>query len=191
MGRYAPWLVPVGDDGEDAWLVAVGPGQSLAVDCDEAIAEEVIRGITTALRTLPWAEELSVELLGLDPPPVTEHCYQMAASSVAALLDLAAEPPSPRNAQAAGSWRREPLIVTRSAHETAPLPDRVTAMAGVIRPGTHGSMRLCIDEAGARLVPVGVSLNVPRPDDAANSLIERLLARAASIPLLTVLSRRE
>jgi hypothetical protein len=187
VGRYAPWLVPVGDDGEDAWLVAVGPGQSLAVDSDEVTAEEVIRGITTALRTLPWAEELSVELLGVDPPPVTEHCYQMASSSTAALLDLAADPPSPRNAQAAGSWRREPLIVTRSAHETAPLPDRVTAMAGVIRPGRHGTVRLCLDQAGARLVPVGVSLNVPRPNEAARSLIERLLARAASIPLLNAL----
>jgi DNA-binding SARP family transcriptional activator len=187
VGRYAPWLVPVGDDGEDAWLVAVGPGQSLAVDCDEVTAEEVIRGITTALRTLPWAEELSVELLGVDPPPVTEHCYQMASSSTAALLDLAGDPPSPRNAQAAGSWRREPMIVTRSAHETDPLPDRVTAMAGVIRPGKHGSVRLCLDQAGARLIPVGVSLNVPRPNEAARSLIERLLARAASLPLLSPL----
>ena len=187
VGRYAPWLIPVGDDGEDAWLVAVGPGQSLAVDCDEITGEEVLRGIATALRTLPWAEELSVELLGVDPPPVTEHCYQMASSSTAALLDLAADPPSPRNAQAAVSWRREALIVTRSAHETAPLPERVTAMAGVIRPGKHGTVRLCLDQAGARLVPVGVSLNVPRPNEAASSLIERLLARAASLPLLSAL----
>jgi hypothetical protein len=187
VGRYAPWLVPVGDDGEDAWLVAVGPGQSLAIDGDEITTEEVLRGIATALRTLPWAEELSVELLGVDPPPVNEHCYQMAASSTAALLDLAADPPLPRNAQAMGAWRREMLIVAGSSQGAAPLPERVSAMAGVVRPGRHGTVRLCLDHAGARLVPVGVSLNVPRPNEAASSLIERLLARAASLPLLSAL----
>jgi len=57
----------------------------------------------------------------------------------------------------------------------------------VIRPGKQGSICLRVDKDGARLVPVGVSLNVPRPNDGANSLIERLLARAASIPLLTAL----
>jgi len=186
-GRYVPWLIPVGDDGEDAWLVAVGPGQSLAIDADESTAGEILRGITTALRTLPWAEELSVELLGLEPPPVTEHCYQMAASSTATLADQAADPPSSRHAEEAASWRREPLIVTRFSEEAAPLPKHVTAMAGVVRPGKLGTVRLLVDHAGARLVPVGVSLNVPRPDDDANSLIERLLSRAASMPLLTSL----
>jgi len=58
-------------------------------------------------------------------------------------------------------------------------------MAGVIRPGKHGTVRLCLDQDGARLVPVGVSLNVPRPNEAAHSLVERLLARAASLPLLS------
>jgi DNA-binding SARP family transcriptional activator len=187
VGRYAPWLIPVGDDGEDAWLVAVGPAQSLAIDCDETTEAEVLRGITTALRTLPWAEELSVELLGLEPPPVAENCYQMAASSIAALVDLAADPPSARAGEPPATWRREPLIVTRSSDVASPLPERVTATAGVIRPGKQGSICLCIDKHGARLVPIGVSLNVPRPNDEANSLIERLLARAASIPLLTVL----
>jgi DNA-binding SARP family transcriptional activator len=187
VGRYAPWLIPVGDDGEDAWLVAVGPAQSLAIDCDETTAAEVLGGITTALRTLPWAEELSVELIGLEPPPVAENCYQMAASSTAALVDLAADPPAPRAAQPAGAWRREPLIVTRSSHDQSPLPERVTATAGVIRPGARGSIRLRIDTDGARLVPVGVTLHVPRPNEDASSLIERLLARAGSIPLLTEL----
>src|SRR5665213_3283376 len=75
----------------------------------------------------------------------------------------------------------------RSSEVSAPLPNQVTAMAGVIRPGKLGTVRLLVDHAGARLVPVGVSLNVPRPDDDANSLIERLLSRAASMPLLTSL----
>jgi hypothetical protein len=187
VGRYLPWLVPVGDDGSDAWLVAVGPSQSLIVDAEMATAVEVLRGITTALRTLPWAEELSVELLGLEPPPVSENCYQMAASSVTALVDLAADPPPPRTAEPLALWRREPLVVSNATEATRPIPEHVAATVGVIRPGTQGAMRLRIDDDGARLTPVGVSLNAPRPNDAADALIERLLARATSIPVLTAL----
>lgn len=187
FGRMIPSLVPIGDDSEHCYLVAVSPGQSLTIDADRETADEIVRGITTGLRTLPWAEELHVELMDLAPPPAGEHCYQMAHSSAAALAELAADPPPPRHPLHSPSWRREPLILTSAYSEDGVVIPSVAAVAGVIQLGTTGTVRLHVDASRARLEPFGIDVRVPRPSSIAADLIERLFERASAIPLLTQL----
>lgn len=182
VGRMLPGLIPVGDDGENCWLAAVAPGQQLAIDASLVMTRAVLRGVTTALRTLPWAEELHIELMELAPPPMSEHCYQMTSSSAAAIADLAAARPSPRSTPSTPAWRREPLIITAADVADEVLIPAVMAVAGVIQKGKVGSTVLVVDDRGARLEPHGVELTVPHPDDTASRLIERLLARAATLP---------
>ena len=185
VGRMIPSLIPVGDDGEHCYLVAVAPGQSLTIDAPSVVAEEIVRGITTGLRTLPWAEELHVELMNLAPPPATEHCYQMAHSSAAALAELASNPPPRRHPLSSPAWRREPLIITEAFADDDVFIPAVAAVAGVIQLGTSGTARLHVDSSHAWLEPYGIELRVPRPDTVAQDLMERLFARASTVPAVT------
>jgi DNA-binding SARP family transcriptional activator len=188
FGRLIPALIPVGDDGEHCYLVAVAPGQSLTIDAPPHVAQEIVRGITTGLRTLPWAEELHVEMMDLAPPPATEHCYQMADSSAAALAELASNPPPRRHPTSSPTWRREPLIITTAFVDEGLLMPAVVAVAGVVQLGESGTARLHVEETGARLEPYGIELRVPRANAVSSDLIERLFARATSVPALTPLA---
>ena len=183
LPRYLPWLVPIGDDDDAAYLLALGPGRRLVLEGEEEAVDAALAGIVAGLRTLAWAEELEVELLGIDPPPPGEQCFQLVASSRATLEDLAVAPqPLPR-AVAVPHWRREPLVVVgRSTERDCPesVLEAVTRVAGVISPRGVGTCRLLLSADRARLEPFGISLSSPSPDAPRLRLLDRLLATVSA-----------
>ena len=125
-GRFLPSLVPLGDDEHASYLLVVGRGRRLGVDGHDALVDRTLEAIVTSLRTVPWAEQLAVELVGIDPPPADEQCYQLSSSTPAALADLATEGAPAAEPRLADRWQREPFIVVgREAND--PECERVLA----------------------------------------------------------------
>jgi DNA-binding SARP family transcriptional activator len=195
-GRIVPWLVPVGEDTDAVYLLAIGPGSHLVVEGAPAVRAAAIRGMVAGLRALPWATELAVELLGVHPPPPAERCFQLFASSVATLRQLAIRGCATDRLTVRPAWRPEPLVVALGTlnppgHDSGGLDDRllseVLAVAGVVSDRGDGTDRLVIAEDGsARLLPYGIALSTPLPTAEQSRLLDRLLASAAATVTLAV-----
>jgi len=183
LARYVPWLVPLGDDGDAVYLVALGPGRRLTLDGARRAVDAALAGITAALRTLPWADELEVELIGIDAPPPSERSFQLVASSAATLGGLAAGPGLEPRTLASPTWRREPFVIVGSGTE-AECPESVLAavgaLAGIVAPRGTGTCRLVLGESSARIEPFGVELRTPTPDATQLDLLDRLFGAASS-----------
>jgi DNA-binding SARP family transcriptional activator len=198
FGRFVPWLVPVGDDGEAVYLVALGPGRRLVVAGDRPSVRAALAGLRAALRVLPWAEELEVELIGLAAPPPDERCYQLVDSSAATLEELSRVPRAGERTTVRPLWRREPLVLIGVGTELECDEDvltRVQSVSGVIAPRGEGTVRLVLDGGSARLEPFGIALVASVPSNGQLDLLERLLAAASAgaelVPLAPELARRE
>ncbi|MCU1489130.1 MAG: rane protein [Acidimicrobiaceae bacterium] len=178
-GRFLAGLVPVGDDGEASFLVPLGAGRHLVLEGDESAKASVLAFWLVAMRTLPWAEELAVELVGCATPAAGEHCYQVASSSLAELAQLAADTPPPDRLLAV--WSRCPVVVVgrQLAAREEELLDKVRRRAGLLSVGGVGSDRLILDERGALLEPLGVALVPPRPTAGQLRMVESLLEEAS------------
>jgi len=184
LGRYVPWLVPLGDDGEAAYLLALGPGRRLGVVGAPDEVAAALRALSVALRTLPWAEELSVELLGASPPPADELCHQLAESSAPALATLGAAARRSLAERLTRSWRREPLVLVAD-ERTAPAEELLAAaarVAGVIAPGALGTEHLVVEQGTAVLEPYGLRLRHPAANERQAALADSLLAAARTRP---------
>ncbi len=183
-GRYLAGLLPVGDDGDACYLVPVGPGRRLALEGDPERVESLLAYLLVALRTLPWAEELAVELVGAEAPPPEEQCYQISASSFAELAELAEEPRRPEDERLELFWSRAPLAVVARpmCDEEEALVQRLSERIGVVTLGGEASDRLVVDAQGALLEPHGLALDAPQPTAAQLELVNALLAAATTAP---------
>jgi DNA-binding SARP family transcriptional activator len=180
-GRFLPSLVPLGDDEHASYLLVVGRGRRLGVDGDDALVDRTLEAIVTSLRTVPWAEQLAVELVGIHPPPADEQCYQLSSSTPAALADLATEGAPAAEPRLADRWQREPLIVVgREAND--PECERVLAaagtVAGIVAAGPRGTERLALEPDHAVLWPYGVALTAVTPTTGQFALLDGLFADA-------------
>ncbi len=186
-GRYLPALVPVGEDSDGCYLVPLPPGRRLAIEGETESVRAYLGALLAALRTLPWAEELTVELVGCQAPPIAEHCYQLNASSYRELQALTREPPAPID-RLEMLWAASPLIVCAEAPGTSEeaLLAQLTAHAGVISLGGAATDRLVLDAAGAFFEPLGITLEPPRPTAAQQALVDVLLADASQPAVLAM-----
>lgn len=183
-GRFAPALIPVGDDVLASYLVPVTRGRRLAISGEGALVDRALRSIVSALRSMPWADELAVELVGIDPPPAEEQCYQLASSSAADLVELASDA-ARSGSRLDSTWRREPLVVVArgalSPSDERTL-DAASEVAGIISAGTRGTEVLELGVDGAVLYPYGISLSAVTPNDSQLALVEALFADARRPP---------
>lgn len=179
-GRYLPALVPLGDDGSATYLLPLGPGRRLGLVGDEPACRAALAALLVALRTLPWADEVGVELVGIAPPPLAERSYQLSPSSYAELDELARAAGAPP-ARLSATYLRSTVVVTGETPGTAQEATlgRVGAQAGIVTPSAIGSERLVIDAHGALLEPHGLEFAPALPTPAQLALIERLLSSAA------------
>lgn len=184
-GRYLPGLVPVGDDGAASYLLNIGPGCRLTLGGDIAPARRALSGIVLALRTLPWADELAVELLGIAPPPPGEQCYQLSSSSLEELRALAEATPTTLAARLAQRWSRQALVVSEGdlTEELEVLLGQCARTAGVVSLGGSGSDELVFDASGAWLDPLGIRLEPVTPSPEQIALVDDLLREAGIAPL--------
>jgi hypothetical protein len=184
FNRSVPWLVPVGEDADGVYLVAVGPGRRLVIEGEADTAASVVRGLTNALRGLPWATELAVELIGVDPPPAAERSYHLCASSAATLRHLVHSNPPPPRSETAPTWRREPLVIALDGDRHGVDDDlvaEVNAIAGVVTCDGEGSEIVRVDRSGrSTLLPYGIEMTTAVPSSDQLGLIDRLFASASS-----------
>jgi len=183
-GRFLPWLVPVGEDEAASFLLPVGPGRRLAVAGEGERPLAAVSAMVAALRTVPWAEELRVELIGVRPPDAVERCYQLGVSSVQELRELASLPHADGRARLATAWSCEPLVIVAAAEGTVEdaLLQGVGPVAGIVSLGGSGTDRLEIGTALARIEPYGIELAPATPSAEQLALVDELLAGAASEP---------
>ena len=180
-GRFLPSLLPLGDDESASYLLVLGRGRRLGVDGEDGLVDRTLEAIVTSLRTVPWAEQLAVELVGIDPPPADEQCYQLSSSTPAALADLAAEGAPAGEPRLADRWQREPLIVVgREANDRE--CERVLAaagtVAGIVAAGPRGTERLALEHDHAVLWPYGLELTAVTPSSGQFALVDGLFADA-------------
>ena len=180
-GRFLPALLPIGDDGDASFLLPLGAGRRLGLSGTAESCQCVLAAFLAALRTLPWADELAVELLGLAPPPFEERCYQLNASSFAELSALAhGDAAVPDRLEA--TWA--PSLLVLLADAPTPAEEDVLAQlapnAGIVALSGPCTDRLVIDQHGAVLEPLGVSLLPPRPTARQRALVDALLTAAAA-----------
>ncbi len=178
--RFIPPLVPLGDDEQASYLLAVGPGRRLGIDGTAELVDRTLAAIVTSLRTVPWAEELSIELIGIDPPPPDEQCYQLNSSTPAALEDLTTDGAA-GGSRPLGGWRREPLIVVgreAAGPECESVLTTASAVAGIVAAGSRGTERLVVDPDHAVLLPYGIELTAVAPSAGQFDLVEGILAEA-------------
>jgi DNA-binding SARP family transcriptional activator len=181
-GRLLPALVPIGEDGTATYLLNVSPDRRLVLTGNPTRARKALEGILLALRCLPWADELSVELLGMRAPRAHERCYQLSASSVAELRALSSGPPFDPHARLAATWSRQPLVVSAlaSSLEHEALLASCQGRAGVVSLGGRGELELAFDETGAWLEPLGLRVFPACPSREQLELADRLLEEAAA-----------
>jgi DNA-binding SARP family transcriptional activator len=179
--RFAQPLVPLGDDERASYLLAVGRGRRLGIDGGGELVDRTLDAIVASLRTVPWAEELEVELVGIDPPSADERCYQLSSSTTAVLETLAGEAEEATASRLVDRWRREPLIVVGRA-AASPECERVlaaaTVVAGIVAAGGRGTERLVVETDHAILWPYGIELRQVTPSAGQSALLDGLLAEA-------------
>lgn len=191
-GRYVPELVPVGDAEDATYLVALGPGRRLALDARGAgsVAAELAE-ILVALRTLPWAAELQVELVGIGEgagaPLAAERCHRLNTSSPTEIAEIARTLPADRRRRLAATWSSELLVVAgepRPSGFDEELLQAVGRVAGVISVGGPATARLAVSEGSLLLEPDGIALRRTSPSGEQIALAGKLLAGAAADPLV-------
>ncbi|HLX77992.1 MAG TPA: bacterial transcriptional activator domain-containing protein, partial [Acidimicrobiales bacterium] len=188
-GRFLPALVPVGDDELASYLVPVGKGRRLSVCGDAQCVDAAISSIVIALRCLPWAEELGVELVGIDPPPPEEQCYQLSSSGQRALVDLARDRAHVES-RLDSFWRRDPLVVVARgalASTDEPILERAGSVAGVISADDRGTEVLEVSIENAVLHPYGITLKAFAPSAGQLALVEALFRDARRPPEVVAL----
>ncbi len=180
-GRFVQPLVPLGDDEHASYLLVLGRGRRLGITGDDGPVDPTLHAIVASLRTVPWADELAVELVGIDPPPADEQCYQLSSSTTAALEILGAEDDPLMASGHVDRWRHEPLVVVGRA-ATGPECERVlaaaTAVAGIVAAGGRGTERLVVEPDRAVLLPYGIELSAVTPSTGQFALLDGLLAEA-------------
>jgi len=183
-GRFLSALVPVGDDELASYLVPVGKGRRLSISGDPQCVDAAISSIVIALRCLPWAAELAVELVGIDPPPPEEQCYQLSSSGQGALVDLAHDRAN-LESRLDSLWRRDPLVVVAGgalASTDEPILERASAVAGVISADERGTEVLEVSKEDAVLHPYGITLKAIAPSRGQLALVEELFQDARRPP---------
>jgi DNA-binding SARP family transcriptional activator len=185
--RLFPSLVPLGDDDDASYLLAVGPGRRLGISGADEIVDRTLDAIVTSLRTVPWAEELGIELVGIDPPPADERCFQLSSSTTSALEHLAAENDLAGGSRLGGRWRREPLVVV-GRPAAGPDCERVLAsassLAGIVAAGKQGTEQLLVEDDRAVLLPYGIELRAVTPATGQLALLDGLLREARRPPTI-------
>jgi hypothetical protein len=170
--------MPVGESGDRTVLVNVTPAMPLALRGATERVDAVLAGILTALRILPWADELAVELLGLPVPPLDEHAYNINPTTPELLGDLTNRRAIERH-RIAGVWRRETLVVTSPAADRLlgrGLRDRLAETVGLIGATGPAFHVLAVGDKGARLEPYGLVLAPVAPNSTQRSLADSMLA---------------
>jgi DNA-binding SARP family transcriptional activator len=180
-GRLVQPLLPLGDDEHASYLLVLGRGRRLGIDGPDELVDRTLGALVASLRTVPWAEQLAVELVGIDPPPPDERCYQLSSATRAVLTDLATADtlgPEPRPID---HGRPDPLVVV-GRDATSPECERVLAaagaIAGIVAPGSRGTERLAVASDHATLLPYGIELTAVTPSSGQFDLLDGLLAEA-------------
>jgi hypothetical protein len=156
-GRLLPCLIPLGSHGKATYLINLVSSRRLGLVGDPDSVRDVMGGVLVGLRTLPWAEELNVELLGPPPPALEEQCFQMNTSSVETLRHLACSPPRALSQRLEANWLAEHMMVTAAI---------------------SGTDNLVLRGNGAVLEPFGIAIAPPSPSPAQLQRIDALLERA-------------
>ena len=180
-GRLLPCLIPLGSHGKATYLINLVSSRRLGLVGDPDSVRDVMGGVLVGLRTLPWAEELNVELLGPPPPALEEQCFQMNTSSVETLRHLACSPPRALSQRLEANWLAEHMIVIdqnslRACEEG--LADAVGRVAGMVTAAISGTDNLVLRGNGAVLEPFGIAIAPPSPSPAQLQRIDALLERA-------------
>ena len=177
-GRYVPTLVPLGDAADASYLAAVGPGHHVTLLPDGGDAVRALDALVVALRTLPWAHEVQVELLGVAPPPVSHGCHFVARTTGAELAEIARAPlPDPRQ-RLEDAWSDD-VVVVLGDEATHELPEHVLAAvgerAGIVSIGGPGAVSLVVRQDRLVILPDGVELDRREPTPSQAALAEDLL----------------
>ncbi len=189
--RYLPQLIPVGDDGTGEILVAINPGQILGILGEGDLVDAALDACLTAIRVLPWCDELAVEMVGTEPPPLDEQSVHMQRSNLETLLMLRDRPVVARH-QMLGHWQREPIVVLSRNAVSGPSRDALVRAAhrfGAIAAGSSGDITLNVTKEHAELAPFGITLSRHLLDRAGITLVDRLLQTYAQ-PLRVVTTTR-
>ncbi|HUY07458.1 MAG TPA: bacterial transcriptional activator domain-containing protein [Acidimicrobiales bacterium] len=192
--RFLPPLIPVGSDGAGEILVAVNPGQVLGICGEEASVDAALEACLTAIRVLPWCDELSVEMVGVEPPPLDEQSVHMQRSNLETLLMLRDRPNTARS-KLVGSWQREPIVIIGRNALNGTARHALIGVArrfGAIVAGIHGEITLTVTDDTAKLAPFGITLHLHQLHPLETSLVDRLLqtyTRALPVVSLTASER--
>ena len=190
--RYLPPLIPVGNDGAGEILVAVNQGQILGISGENALVDAALNACLTAIRVLPWCDELSVEMVGIEPPPLDEQSVHMQRSNLETLLMLRDRPLISRT-NMLGHWQREPIVIMNRNALNGPSRDSLVAAAhrfGAIIAGIDGEITLTVTKEGAELSPFGITLTNHLLYPSETSLVDHLLQTYAQ-PLHVVSIRAQ
>ena len=185
-GRYVPSLVPLGDAEDATYLAALPAGRRLTIEPEsgESVAAD-LDAIVLALRTLPWSDELQVELVGVAPPPASHGCHHVAPSSRAELEALARSPGPGPSDRLETSWSSELLVVVGEPRPPGVDEDLLLAVgdrAGIVSVGGRGSISLLVGRSHLMVQPDGITLERRRPSPDQLDLVDALLARPESTP---------
>lgn len=175
--RYLPPLIPVGNDGSGEILVCVNPGKILGICGENSFVDAALDACLTAVRVLPWCDELAVEMVGMEPPPLDQQSVHMQRSNLETLLMLRDRPISSR-VNLLGSWQREPLVIMNRNALNGPTRDSLISAArrhGAIIAGISGEITLTVKDEGAELAPYGIKLRSHLLQPLEVSLVDRLL----------------
>jgi DNA-binding SARP family transcriptional activator len=179
--RLVPWLLPIGDDGSSELLVALPPKQILGIVGPEEEVDGAIRSLLMSMRILPWCDELSVELLGVDPPALNQRSVHLQRSSLQTIASLQDRPPLPRRLMHE-RWRREPLVVVHQhalSEQSKQEVLRTNGQAGAVVAGMKGTMTLVVDGLRGELQPFGIPMDLHLINEDDGRFLERLLAAYA------------
>ncbi len=174
---YLAVLVPIGEDADGSYLVACGPGESLAVRGAASEMRLGLGAIWAHLASAPWAE---VACYRVGPPgfPGSEQMVELTVEMVAGIDSAMQRSPLWR----AGLPDSQPVVFAAEPGLAAEVRAAAPGIVAVVGTMLEADRILCYDEGCVTVEPLGLTIPALVPTEGELAAIERLVAAASALP---------
>jgi hypothetical protein len=174
---YLAVLIPVAEDDDGSYLVACGPGESLAVRGSE---DEMRRGLGAAwahLTSAPWAE-ISFFRVGAASFVGSDQMQELSVEVVAGLAEGMQRAPLWR----AGLPETQPVVIAEDPRLAAEVRAAAPGIVAVIGTMLQADRILCFEDGTVTIEPLGLALPALLPSVAELAAVARISAAARARP---------
>lgn len=174
---YIAGLVPVAEDESGSYLVACGPGETLAVRGSPGEIGRGLGAVVAHLTNAPWGE-VALYRVGEASFVGAEYLQELSVEVVAGLAKVMARDPLWR----AGLPEAQPIVLVEDPELAEQVRKRAPGIVAVIGAVLEAERVLFYEEGTVAIEPLGLRLPALLPSRAELEAVARLRAAASATP---------